>query len=133
LSGDQQAHRDEALDRLASHAWEQVATLQRAVERVSELTVSARSADGLVHVEVGAQGQLLTVRLDDGVYHQMPPAELAGVITALVRDAGAEAAQQARQIMGPLLPGGLPAGQDWWQWLPPDGTGSTRGAGGPAW
>jgi DNA-binding protein YbaB len=121
-----------ALDALAAQASEQAAAVRRAVERVGELRVVAGSADGLVLVEVGAQGQLHRVRLDPGVYERVPPAELAEVITRLVHSAAADAADRAREIMGPVLPGGLPAGRDWWEWAP-GAAGFTGGSGGPAW
>jgi DNA-binding protein YbaB len=121
-----------ALDALAAQASEQAAAVQRAVERVGELRVSAGSADGLVLVEVGAHGQLHRMRLDPRVYERVPPAELAEVITGLVRNAAADAAEQARDIMAPVLPGGLPADRDWWQWAPGE-AGSAGAPGGPAW
>jgi DNA-binding protein YbaB len=105
-------------DKLA-HVQEQLAALQRAVKRLDELTVSARSADGLVHVEVGARGQLCRLHLDDAVPGQMSPSELAEVIIGLVRGAGADAAEQARDVMRSMVPGGVPEGREWWQWQPP--------------
>lgn len=127
-----QVPQDAALDTLAAQASEQVAALRRAVEQVRELSVSVGSANGLVQVEVGAHGELRSLRLDPEVYDRVPPGELAGVITRLVRAAAERAAERARQIMEPVLPGGLPAGRDWYEWLP-DGAGSTGGSGGPAW
>jgi DNA-binding protein YbaB len=121
-----------ALNAFAAQASEQAAAVRRAVDRVGELRVSAGSADGLVLVEVGAQGQLYRMRLNPGVYERVPPAELAEVITGLVRQAAADAAERAREIMAPVLPGGLPTGRDWWDWTP-DGAGSTNASGGPAW
>jgi DNA-binding protein YbaB len=99
---------------------ERIAALHRAAKQVEELRVSARSADGLVQVEVGARGQLCRLRLDDSVSGQMSLSELAEVIIGLVRDAGADAVGQAREIMGPVLPGGLPEEREWWQWQPPE-------------
>jgi len=106
--------------------------VRQAVQRVGELRVSAGSADGLVLVEVGAHGQLQRMRLDPEVYKRVPPAELAEVITGLVRIAAADAAERAREIMGPVLPGGLPAGRDWWDWTP-SGAGSAGASGGQVW
>lgn len=111
---------------------EQMAALKHAVEQVGALSVSARSADGLVQVDVGAQGELRGLWLDDSVCDRVPPEKLGEVITGLVRQAAAEAAERAREIMGPVLPGSLPAGQEWWQWLP-DWAKSAGGSGGPVW
>lgn len=114
------------LERLAGQAQEQVAALRRAQQRVSELTASAGTGDGLVRVEVGAQGQLRALRLARGVYDRMPPEQLADVITVLARDAAADAAERAGEIMEPLLPGGLPGARDWWDWLPDAGRSAGR-------
>lgn len=116
-----------SLATLAAQAREQIAALRRAQELVSELTVLVASADGLIQIEVGAQGQLRSLRLDAAVYERMPAQELAEVITGLVRDATARAAEEARAIMAPVLPEGLPGGREWWQWLPD--TAGPRGAG----
>jgi DNA-binding protein YbaB len=116
--GDALVPGNEAVDRLTAQASEQVAAVRRAVEQLGELRASAGSADGLVRVEVGAQGRLHRVWLDDGVYERVPPAELAKVIIGLVRNATADAADRTRDIIGPVLPEGLPAGRDWWQWAP---------------
>jgi DNA-binding protein YbaB len=107
-----------SLEGLVAQAREQIAALRRAQERVSELMVPAATSDGLVAVEVGAQGQLRALRLDGAVYERMPPEQLAVVITGLARAAAADAAERARQIMAPVLPGGLRTGQDWGAWLP---------------
>lgn len=123
---------DAPLEGLAAQAREQIAALRRAQERVSELIVSAATADGLVQVEVGAQGQIRALRLDDAVYDRMPPEQLAAAITGLLQGAAVDAAERARQIMAPVLPGGLPAGRDWWAWLP-DVAGPPSRAGGAAW
>jgi len=116
--GDALVPGNEPLDRLTAQASEQVAAARRAVEQLGELRVSAGSADGLVLVEVGAHGRLHRVWLDDGVYERVPPAELAEMIIGLVRNATADAAERTRDVMGPVLPEGLPAGQDWRQWAP---------------
>ncbi len=106
------------LQHLADQAYEQIAALRRAQGRVSELTVSAATSDGLVRVKAGARGDLREVRLEPEVYQAMPPEQLAATITRLARDAASEAARQALEIMAPVLPAGLPPGTDLTTWLP---------------
>jgi DNA-binding protein YbaB len=102
------------LEQLAAQAVAQLATVRQAQEQVRELRVSAAAADGLVAVEVGAQGQLLALRLDAAVYDRMPEGQLAEVITELTLEAAAGAAMRVREIVAPVLPAGcLPAGRDW--------------------
>jgi hypothetical protein len=48
----------------------------------------------------------------------MSAGQLAKVITGLAKDAAAEVAGRAQEIMAPVLPGGLAAGRNWWEWLP---------------
>lgn len=107
-----------SLESLAVQAQKQAAAVRGAVERVGELTVSAAFGDGLVRVEVGAQCELRSVHLGAGVYDQMSAGQLAKVITGLAKDAAAEVAGRAQEIMAPVLPGGLAAGRSWWEWLP---------------
>jgi DNA-binding protein YbaB len=107
---------DAPLESLGAQVQKQVAAIRQAAERAAELTVSVASGDGLVRVEVGAQGQLRSVRLVAGAYDQMPADQLAEVITRLAQRAAAEAAEQAQEII--VLPGRLPAGRAWWEWLP---------------
>lgn len=102
------------LEQLAAQAVAQLASVRQAQERVSELRVWAATADGLVAVEVGAQGQLLALRLDAAVYDRRPEGQLAEVITELALEAAAEAAMRVREIVAPVLPAeGLSAGRDW--------------------
>jgi DNA-binding protein YbaB len=96
-----------------------LAEIRRLRERAGEVKATARSRNGQVRVEVGAQGQLLDVSLDPGVYERLSPQRLAAVIVQLAGTAAAEAAEQVRQIMAPVLPpGGLPADGDFTKLMP---------------
>jgi DNA-binding protein YbaB len=103
---------------MTAQAHDQIAALRRAQEQATALTISASSPDGLVRVEVGARGDLRSLTLDPSAYEGTPPEELAQMIMELTLNAATEAARQAQEIMGPLLPEGLSADGDISSWLP---------------
>ncbi len=74
--------------------------------RLTELRVTARSADGLVTVTVGPRGQLVDLHLDRTVYRELPPDELAGLIVAVTASAAARVAGEVQQLMTGYLPAG---------------------------
>jgi DNA-binding protein YbaB len=95
-----------------------LAEIRQLQQRAGQVMVTSRSRNGQVSVEVGAQGQLMGVSLDPGVYDRLSPQRLAAVIVELARTA-ADAAEQVRQIMAPVLPRGrLPADGDFTKLMP---------------
>jgi DNA-binding protein YbaB len=99
------------VEELAAGYQERLDRVQEARERVGRVTAVARSRDGLIGVEVGAQGLLLDLRLDPGVYDRISPQRLAGAILELTRMAAANAAAQIREIVAPVLPEGQGPGE----------------------
>jgi DNA-binding protein YbaB len=65
---------------------------------------TAQSADGMISVTVGPQGQLRDIRLNPRVYRHLPPSELAGAIMEQAGRAAADAAERRRQLIEPLMP-----------------------------
>jgi DNA-binding protein YbaB len=98
------------VDELAAGHRDRLEHVEQAQQQARQVTAMARSRDGLIIVEVGAQGQLLALQLDPGTYDRLSPQRLAGIIVELARIAAAEAAAQVREIVAPVLPaGGAPA------------------------
>ena len=94
------------LEQLAADYGERLALLRQLKVQARRVTAVARSRDGLVSVMVGAQGQLLGVELKQGVYERMSPQRLAAAVVELAAAAAANAAEQVREIMVPVLPAG---------------------------
>ncbi|MEO3928861.1 YbaB/EbfC family nucleoid-associated protein [Micromonosporaceae bacterium B7E4] len=92
-------------------------------ERMSALTSSATSDDGLVTVTVGARGELSTVEVEPRAYRRLAPTELGESIVATARKAGEQVAEQLRELLSPLMPAGVPVekllapGADWSAYL----------------
>jgi hypothetical protein len=100
------------LEELAADYGERLAQLRELKAQAGRVTAVARSRDGLVSVMVGAQGQLLGVDLNLGVYERMSPQRLAAALVELAATAAASAAAQVREIMGTALPTGWMPGDD---------------------
>lgn len=100
------------LEELATDYGERLAQLRQLQAQAGRVTAVARSRDGLVSVMVGAQGQLLGLDLNQGVYTRMSPQRLAAAIVELARAAAADAANQVSEIMAAVLPTGWVAGGD---------------------
>ena len=90
-----------------------LAQIRNLQQRAGQVTATARSRNGLVSIQVGAQGQLLGVSLDPGAYDRLSPQRLAATLVELAKTAAADAAGQVQDIMAPVLPpGGVPASGD---------------------
>jgi DNA-binding protein YbaB len=92
------------VDELAAGHRERLEHVQQVQQQARHVTAVARSRDGLIILEVGAQGQLLGLQLDPAAYDRLSPQRLAGVIVELARVAAADAAAQVREIVAPVLP-----------------------------
>jgi DNA-binding protein YbaB len=89
---------------------ERLADIQRRQRLAGQVTATAGSRNGMVSVEVGAQGQLLGLKLDPAVYERLSPQRLAAAVKELAKAATANAAGQVREIMAPVLPPGATSG-----------------------
>ncbi|MEH0845291.1 YbaB/EbfC family nucleoid-associated protein [Micromonospora sp. CPCC 205711] len=74
--------------------------------RLAELRVTERSDDGKVTVTVGARGELISVQLDPGVYHDRDHHALGRKITTTVQRATAAATAAAQELVAGYLPAG---------------------------
>lgn len=109
----------ENLEELRANYQNKRAEIRELHERASRVTSTARSRDGLVSLEVGAQGQLLGLSLNPGVYDRLSPQRLAAALTDLAKTAAADATEQVREIMAPVLPPGvIPADGDFTRLTP---------------
>jgi hypothetical protein len=107
------------LDEVSASFQERLADIRRRHQLASRVTATARSRDGLISVEVGAQGQLLGLTLELGVYDRLSPQRLAAAVQELASTATAEAAAQVQEIIAPVLPpGGLPEDGDFSKVMP---------------
>jgi DNA-binding protein YbaB len=107
------------LEGLRANYQNSLAEIRELQARARRVTSKARSRDGLVNLEVGAQGQLLSLSLNQGVYNRLSPQQLAATLVDLAKTATANAAGQVREIIAPVLPlGGLPADGDFSKRMP---------------
>ncbi|PZF93579.1 hypothetical protein C1I99_20400 [Micromonospora deserti] len=74
--------------------------------RLAELRVTERSADGQVTATVGARGELISVELHPGVYHDRDARALSRKITTTVQRAGAAAVAATQELVAGYLPAG---------------------------
>jgi DNA-binding protein YbaB len=85
---------------------EQLASVQR---RLSSISESAGSADGLVTATVGSRGTLTGLRLDEQVYERYRPEELAEQIVRAAAAAAVQALDDVAALLAPILPAGTDA------------------------
>jgi DNA-binding protein YbaB len=71
---------------------------------VAEVTVTSRSRNGEVSVQVGAQGQLRDIRFKPQALTEMSAQKLAHLVMTLVAEATKEAAGQAMEMTAAFLP-----------------------------
>lgn len=109
----------ENIEELRANYQDKRAEIRELQKRASRVTSTARSRDGLISLEVGAQGQLLGLSLKPGVYSRLSPQRLAAALTDLAKTATADVTEQVRQIMAPVLPPGvMPADGDFARLIP---------------
>jgi DNA-binding protein YbaB len=89
---------------------EQAARARALSQRVSGLTATATSDDGLVEVTVGSSGALTGLRLDEAI-RQRPAAQTAGQILAVTRAALARLTEQAAEAVAETVGEDSPTGQ----------------------
>lgn len=107
------------VDDITANYQQRMAQVRQRQQRAGQVTAAARSRDGLITVEVGAQGQIIDLLLDSRVYEKMSPQRLAAAIRELSRMAAGQAARQVQEIMAPVVPpGGLPENGDFATVLP---------------
>ena len=72
--------------------------------RMAEIRAEARSEDGLITAVVSNTGELLELRLDSRIYRTPDSDQLAGEITAVVRQAAELARAETFEILSDFLP-----------------------------
>lgn len=97
-----------SIDELAADINQRIAGTREAYQAMGTIESTAQSADGMISVTVGPQGQLRDIRLNPRVYRHLPPSELANAITEQAGRAAADATERRRQLMAPLMPEELP-------------------------
>jgi len=100
------------IEELKANYHSRLAEIRQLQERAGQVTSTARSRDGLIKLEVGAQGQLRALSLEQGVYERMSPQRLAAALMDLAKTATGHATGQVREIMAPVLPPGMTADTD---------------------
>lgn len=73
---------------------------------LAAVRATATSSDGLVTAAAGAHGGLLELTIAESAYTRYRPAELSAVIVRTTAAAGKQAAEQASQVLAPVLPDG---------------------------
>jgi DNA-binding protein YbaB len=100
----------ESLESLAAQHQERLAGLRRMQEELREVSAGARTRDGMVSVEVSANGRLRDIRFDPRVYDRLSPQRLAHTIMKLIGEATEEVVGQLAEITAPFVPDGLVQG-----------------------
>jgi DNA-binding protein YbaB len=81
-------------------------------DRVDEIRGTGYSDDGLITATVGGRGELLELELDPRIYREQNSAELAAKIVSTIREAAADAEQEATKFAETLLPPKRPTDAD---------------------
>ena len=93
-----------SLEELAADHQRRTERLSQMREDIANLSVSARTRDGLVSVEVGSHGELRGIQFDPRVFDRMTPQRLSHTIMELVGQATADASGQAREVFASFMP-----------------------------
>ncbi|MFC5813892.1 YbaB/EbfC family nucleoid-associated protein [Nonomuraea harbinensis] len=96
------------IEALAKEYNEQALRLREAYEKLSELTVTAESRDGMVSVTVGPRGQVEAIKLDPRVYRKLSPSQLSRAIMEQIGAATQQVTDRTKELMAPFVPEGLP-------------------------
>ncbi|NUR92691.1 MAG: YbaB/EbfC family nucleoid-associated protein [Nonomuraea sp.] len=85
--------------------------VREAYGKLAVLEHTARSADGMVAVTVGRNGQLRGIKLNPRAYRHLSPTQLADAIMLQAGQAATAVSEQSRELLEPLMPEGLPYDQ----------------------
>ncbi|WP_067172417.1 YbaB/EbfC family nucleoid-associated protein [Microtetraspora niveoalba] len=96
------------IEGLAEEYNRQAVRLRETYGRLSELSATCRSEDGMVTVTIGSRGEVRGIEFDPRVYRKLSPSELSRSIMELIAKGSAEIAEGTRELMAPLVPEGLP-------------------------
>ncbi|MGV9303783.1 MULTISPECIES: YbaB/EbfC family nucleoid-associated protein [unclassified Nonomuraea] len=96
------------LSELTEEYERQARRIKEAYAELNKVEVSVQSDDEMVTVTVGPRGQVRRIELNPRVYRRLSPTELANAITEQITRATAAVADRSRELVGPLLPEGLP-------------------------
>lgn len=96
-----------AIGELAEEIGRQVERVREACGALNAIESTVTSADGLISVTVGSQGQVRDIKLNARVYRRLSPSELADALVRQIDRAVAAVSEQRRRIMEPLMPEGL--------------------------
>lgn len=96
------------IESLAKEYNRQAGELRAAYGKLSELTGTAESRDGMVSVTVGPRGQVQDIKLNPRVYRKLSPSQLARAIMDQIGAATEQVADQTKNLMAPFMPEGLP-------------------------
>ncbi|MEU4698893.1 YbaB/EbfC family nucleoid-associated protein [Nonomuraea dietziae] len=96
------------IEALAKEYNRQAGELRAAYGKLSELTGTTESRDGMVSVTVGPRGQVQDIKLDPRVYRKLSPSQLASAIMDQIDAATEQVADRTKELMAPFMPEGLP-------------------------
>lgn len=93
-----------AFDGVVSDYRERIQELQQMQRDIREVRATARTRNGEVSLEVGAQGELKNIRFHPDALARMTPQQLAHTIMKLVGEATKDASDQAKEMTAKFLP-----------------------------
>ncbi|MEV8100316.1 YbaB/EbfC family nucleoid-associated protein [Kitasatospora sp. NPDC085879] len=95
------------LDELRERVESRMAEFSEMHQKMRALTASATSAQRLLTVTVGAQGEVTAVKFHSDGYRSMAPSELEHVVLDTVQRARTQVLDRVKGLVAPLAPEGL--------------------------
>lgn len=93
---------------LADEVNDQMARVREAYRELAAIEHTARSADGMVSVTVGRNGQVRAIQLNPRVYRTLSTSQLADAIMQQIGKGTAAVTEQSMRLLQPLMPEGVP-------------------------
>jgi DNA-binding protein YbaB len=93
-----------SLEEAAETHRQRMAGLARMRAELTNVSVTARSRDGLVRVRLGPGGRVREIRFEPQVYERLNPQRLAATVMELIDKAAREVAEREREVVAEHLP-----------------------------
>ncbi|PBC69550.1 YbaB/EbfC DNA-binding family protein [Streptomyces sp. TLI_235] len=95
------------LDEIRQRVESRMAEFSAMHQKMQQLSVSVTSAQHLLTVTVGAQGEVTALKFHSDGYRSMAPSELEHIVLDTLQRARRQVLDQAKALAAPLAPAGL--------------------------
>jgi DNA-binding protein YbaB len=96
-----------SLEEAAETHRQRMAGLARLRRELKDVSVTARSRDGLVRVSLGPGGRVRDIRFEPQVYERLNPQRLAATVMELIDTAAREVTEREREAVAEHMPDSL--------------------------